>query len=454
MAQARAGVEADPQGVPRRSDGGGTHQYQRKAIGFPDADSWTAAATITLPLFDRNQGNRAKAVSTVAQNQFHYQAAVTALRAEIETAAQEYKAARTTATEIAAEQLKLARDVLDAITTAYQAGGRPLVDLLDAERNFRETYRAYVTSRSAYWRAVPLPLRQSASKPHPRRHAMSHPQTPQPPQPPNPPPAQPPVPAPAGSPAALVARSAIWSAGRLVVALAITVGMLGLPALDARVQAGTAARRPGRATSRPRDRPYLVRVEPNTPLAAKIQTAEVRPTLSTPTLTVTGTVVASLRPGNGKHGKNGKDAKDGSVPPPTDEKPGDFWQFNSPEVLTTFTDWQKAKADITFAKGQFARIRDAAVERTKAQRELVATMAKLEAAGTETKKQLAIERATLRQYEIQEQKEIYEAETAIRIAERNEAPPASSSRPASTRLLGRSSDVDLVMADVPEGSAA
>jgi cobalt-zinc-cadmium efflux system outer membrane protein len=133
---------------------GYTRQYQRKAIGFPDADSWTVAATVTLPLFDRNQGNRAKAASTVVQNQFQYQAAVVALRAEVETAAREYRAAQATAQDIAAEQLKLARDVLDAITVAYQAGGRPLVDLLDAERNFRDTYRAYVSSRAAYWRAV------------------------------------------------------------------------------------------------------------------------------------------------------------------------------------------------------------------------------------------------------------------------------------------------------------
>jgi cobalt-zinc-cadmium efflux system outer membrane protein len=133
---------------------GYTHQYQRKAIGFPDADSWTVAATMTLPFFDRNQGNRAKAVSMVAQNQFQYQAAVVALRAEIATAAQEYKAAQATATDIASDQLRLARGVRDSIATAFQVGGRPLVDLLDAERNFRETYRAYVTSRATYWRSV------------------------------------------------------------------------------------------------------------------------------------------------------------------------------------------------------------------------------------------------------------------------------------------------------------
>jgi cobalt-zinc-cadmium efflux system outer membrane protein len=156
VAQARASVDAETRkAYPTIAPMAGyTRQYQQKAIGFPDADSWTAAATISLPLFNRNQGNRAKAVSLVAQNQFQYQAAVTALRAEIETAAQEYKAAHATATDIAEEQLKLARQVREAVATAYQAGGQPLVDLLDAERYYRDTTRSYVTSRAAYWRAV------------------------------------------------------------------------------------------------------------------------------------------------------------------------------------------------------------------------------------------------------------------------------------------------------------
>jgi cobalt-zinc-cadmium efflux system outer membrane protein len=156
VAQARASVDAETRkAYPEVSPMiGYTRQYQRKAIGFPDANSWTIAGTITLPLFDRNQGNRAKAVSVVAQNQLQYQAAVVAVRAEVETASQEFRSARATATDIAGDQLKLAREVRDSIAAAYQAGGRPLVDLLDAERNFRDTYRSYVSSRAAYWRAV------------------------------------------------------------------------------------------------------------------------------------------------------------------------------------------------------------------------------------------------------------------------------------------------------------
>jgi hypothetical protein len=246
----------------------------------------------------------------------------------------------------------------------------------------------------------------------------------------------------------------LWSAGQFVVALAITVAVLVYllvmpaskpePPTDDRANTVEPVRVAG---------PYLIRVEQGTPLASKLFVSDVRPTrLTAPGLTVTGTVVASLRPTNGSNGSTRPSGWAAIIP--WAKRSSDFWQFNSPEVLTTFTDWQKAKADITFAKAQFSRIRDAALERTKAQRELVATMVKLEAAGTETKKQLAIEQATLRQYEIQEQKEIYEAETAIRVAERTEAATARQLQQAGLdpALLGSvTSDVDLVMADVPEG---
>ncbi len=243
--------------------------------------------------------------------------------------------------------------------------------------------------------------------------------------------------------------AAIGSAGQFVVALAVTVGvlvyLLSTPASKPEEPPDErgAADEPVRVTA-----PYLLRVEPNTPLAAKLRTAEVRPVrIAAPTLTVTGTVVASLRPGKGEKGG-------WAALLPWLRRSSDYWQFNAPDVLTTFTDWQKARADITFATNQLLRVREAAVARTAAQRELVATTRRLEAGGTETKKQLALEEAALRQYEIQEQKEIYEAETAVRIAERSEGATARQLQQAGLdpAMLGSvTSDVDLVMADVPEG---
>ncbi len=128
-------------------------QYQTP-IGVPDADSWDVTLTATLPLFDRNQGNRAKAESVAAQNNFNLQAGEVDLRAEIEEAVRDFSTAFQNARSVAQEQIGLAAEVRDSIIKAYDLGGRPLIDVLDAERSYRDTYRLYISSRADYWRAV------------------------------------------------------------------------------------------------------------------------------------------------------------------------------------------------------------------------------------------------------------------------------------------------------------
>src|SRR5262249_36983549 len=144
-------TKAYPQVTPQV---GYTHQFQQKAIGFPDADSWMMAVNMTLPVFDRNQGNIAKARSVVAQNNFNLEAGLVDLRAEIVQVTRELETAYRNATAVSGEQLKLARDVRDSINKAYQAGGRSLLELLDAQRNYRETSRLHITTRANYWRSV------------------------------------------------------------------------------------------------------------------------------------------------------------------------------------------------------------------------------------------------------------------------------------------------------------
>src|SRR5262249_45386550 len=73
-------TKAYPQLTPQV---GYTHQFQQKAIGFPDADSWMLAVNTSLPVFDRNQGNIAKARSVVVQNNFNLQTGLADLRAEV-----------------------------------------------------------------------------------------------------------------------------------------------------------------------------------------------------------------------------------------------------------------------------------------------------------------------------------------------------------------------------------
>jgi cobalt-zinc-cadmium efflux system outer membrane protein len=144
-------TKAYPQVTPQV---GYTHQFQQKAIGFPDANSWMMSVNLTLPFFDRNQGNVAKARSVLTQHALNLDAGLVGLRAEIVQVVEEFVTAHKNAGAVAEEQVRLARDVRDSIEKAYQNGGRTLLEVLDAERNYRETYRTYITNRANYWRAV------------------------------------------------------------------------------------------------------------------------------------------------------------------------------------------------------------------------------------------------------------------------------------------------------------
>lgn len=108
---------------------------------------------MTLPLYNRNQGNRLKSFAAENQRAFAVQAAEIELRSELETVTQELQAAEQSTGSVVAEQLRLAAQVRDGIAASYEAGGRPLIDLLDAQRNYRETYRLYIAARVSFWRA-------------------------------------------------------------------------------------------------------------------------------------------------------------------------------------------------------------------------------------------------------------------------------------------------------------
>jgi cobalt-zinc-cadmium efflux system outer membrane protein len=155
IAQAQAGVLVERRNAyPEVStEWAITHQFQQP-IGARDATLWGVGLTMTVPISNRNQGNQAKAASVLAQSNFELQAGLVELRAEIEEAVQSLRTAKENAASVAQEELRLAAQVRDAIGNAYAAGGRPLVDVLDAQRNFRDTYRIYISSRAEYRRSL------------------------------------------------------------------------------------------------------------------------------------------------------------------------------------------------------------------------------------------------------------------------------------------------------------
>ncbi|MFH0903210.1 MAG: TolC family protein [Pseudomonadota bacterium] len=132
---------------------GVAHQFQ-ESVGAPDATAWGLSLEIALPFFDRNQGGRAKAAAATVQANHELTAALADLRADVEQAVQVLGTAYENAIEMTQTDLDLASQVRDSFRKSYEAGGRPLLEMLDAQRSYRETYRAYVSTRAEYWRAL------------------------------------------------------------------------------------------------------------------------------------------------------------------------------------------------------------------------------------------------------------------------------------------------------------
>jgi len=178
----------------------------------------------------------------------------------------------------------------------------------------------------------------------------------------------------------------------------------------------------------------MIEIQKGSSLEKKLETTTIRQAqITTPVLTVTGTVAASLRPG-GNGGPN-------------------VWQFNSPEVLTAFTDWQKAVADVAFSESQLKSVKELDQTRVTAQRKVVDQLERLVQSGTESIKSLNEQKTLLVQYEIQGKKEVYEAETALRTAHRQEAALAGQLQQSGlepSMLTSATADVDIIVADVPE----
>lgn len=153
-AQAHADIEVENRKAypPIKPSLGYTRQFQTQAIGFPDANSWSFWVEMGLPFLNRNEGNRKKAASRAAQNNFELQTKLNELRAEIENALEEVRAARVNLD--AEDQQRLARQIRDAVHQAYLKGDQSLADVLDAERTYRETARAVPSTQAAYWRAL------------------------------------------------------------------------------------------------------------------------------------------------------------------------------------------------------------------------------------------------------------------------------------------------------------
>ncbi len=133
---------------------GMSYQQTKFITGLPSQRFLDFYLTTTLPTTDRNQGGIARAMSDLRQKHFTLQADLAELRAEVEQAVETYRTALQIVLADDPATLKSAKEVRDKTEAAFKAGGRRLIELLDAQRAYRDRIRASISAQADYWRAL------------------------------------------------------------------------------------------------------------------------------------------------------------------------------------------------------------------------------------------------------------------------------------------------------------
>jgi cobalt-zinc-cadmium efflux system outer membrane protein len=134
---------------------GWTYQDQAHQTMFHNGSSFDIGISTTLPFTDRNQGNIRKAKAAVEERQFSYQGDRADALAEVESSVRSYADSVEHLTEFnTPETLKAAHALRKDMESAYRAGNRKLIELLDAQKAYQSRLAHVIEFESFYWRSL------------------------------------------------------------------------------------------------------------------------------------------------------------------------------------------------------------------------------------------------------------------------------------------------------------
>jgi outer membrane protein, heavy metal efflux system len=109
--------------------------------------------SFTLPIFNRNQGAKAEAATTIAQAQRRREFREQVVRAEVMGAYARYRAARTALATFEQGVIARSNENIRVIRSAYQIGGFRLTELLNEQRRLLDAQREYTEALAERYRA-------------------------------------------------------------------------------------------------------------------------------------------------------------------------------------------------------------------------------------------------------------------------------------------------------------
>ena len=153
---ARAAAEVNLQQAGARQDVTVGTEYRRQQGVNGKSNSVGVFVEIPLPVFNRNQGEIARAAEERRQAELRLRARERVLAGEVDDAYQQYRTARELLGAIEGTMIEQAREVRDTTEYSYKRGEATLLQLLDARRAYNETMQSYHEARGQYARSLYL----------------------------------------------------------------------------------------------------------------------------------------------------------------------------------------------------------------------------------------------------------------------------------------------------------
>lgn len=114
-----------------------------RAFGLKSPISWALGVTAPMPIYNRNQGNIARAKINVDQTRVELAHLERLVEDEVAEAVREFELSLEAMLESEREILPAARQVRDAAFRRWQGGETDILEYLDAQREFNERVRDY-----------------------------------------------------------------------------------------------------------------------------------------------------------------------------------------------------------------------------------------------------------------------------------------------------------------------
>ncbi|HEY7283837.1 MAG TPA: TolC family protein [Vicinamibacterales bacterium] len=130
--------------------------------------------SVPLPVFNRNQGEIARARQEEQQSEARIRALEAQISTEVQSAFETYTAARDVVTTIESQMLEPARDVRTTTEYSYRRGEASFIELLDAVRAFNDTMQSYNDARAEYARSL-YAIESISGAPLPTQTAQENP---------------------------------------------------------------------------------------------------------------------------------------------------------------------------------------------------------------------------------------------------------------------------------------